>query len=52
MKAYRWWAALALVAVLAVGVALVIWRGPDWHSVRLAFTAVSWPCSQIQMGYS
>ncbi|MGZ4333283.1 MAG: lysylphosphatidylglycerol synthase transmembrane domain-containing protein [Gaiellaceae bacterium] len=47
---YRWWVALGIVAVLAVGVALVIWRGPDWHSVRLAFTAVSWPWVAAAIG--
>jgi glycosyltransferase 2 family protein len=38
----HWWAIGALVALLAVAIALVVWRGPDWHAVRGAFTAVSW----------
>ena len=31
-----------VVALLAVAVALIVWRGPDWHAVHDAFTAVSW----------
>jgi uncharacterized membrane protein YbhN (UPF0104 family) len=38
----RWLAAGAVVPVLAASVALIIWRGPDWHTVRGAFTVVSW----------
>jgi len=40
----------ALIALLAVAVALVIWRGPDWHAVRDAFTAVSWPWVAVAIG--
>ena len=28
--------------LLAVAVALIVWRGPDWHLVHDAFSAVSW----------
>ena len=30
--------------------ALVIWRGPDWHAVHDAFTAVSWPWVAVAIG--
>jgi uncharacterized protein (TIRG00374 family) len=30
------------VPLLAVAVALIVWRGPDWHLVHDAFSAVSW----------
>jgi uncharacterized protein (TIRG00374 family) len=33
---------LVVVPLLAVAVVLIIWRGPDWHLVHDAFTAVSW----------
>jgi uncharacterized protein (TIRG00374 family) len=33
---------LLVVPVLAAAVALIIWRGPDWHLVHDAFSAVSW----------
>jgi glycosyltransferase 2 family protein len=46
----RWWALLGLVLVLAAAVTLVAWRGPDWHAVRDAFTAVSWPWVAAAIG--
>jgi uncharacterized protein (TIRG00374 family) len=39
----RWWAFAGILAVLALAIALVVWRGPDWRAVHDAFTAVSWP---------
>jgi uncharacterized membrane protein YbhN (UPF0104 family) len=33
---------LAVVPVLAVAFALIIWRGPDWHPVHDALTAMNW----------
>ena len=39
----RWWAVIGVMVALAIGISLVVWRGPDWHAVRDAFTAVSWP---------
>jgi glycosyltransferase 2 family protein len=39
----RKWAFAGVILLLAVAVALVIWRGPDWHAVRDAFTTVTWP---------
>ena len=36
----RW--RLLVVPLLAVAVALVVWRGPDWQLVHDAFTAVRW----------
>jgi uncharacterized membrane protein YbhN (UPF0104 family) len=38
----RWWGVLAIVPVLAIAVALIWWRGPDWATVRGAFEVVSW----------
>jgi uncharacterized membrane protein YbhN (UPF0104 family) len=35
-------ALLGVVALLGLAIALIIWRGPDWHAVHDAFTAVSW----------
>jgi hypothetical protein len=46
----RWPILAALLAVLAVAAALVVWRGPDWHAVRDAFTAVSWPWVAVAIG--
>jgi uncharacterized protein (TIRG00374 family) len=40
----------ALLAFLGVAVGLVIWRGPDWHAVHDAFTAVSWPWVAVAIG--
>ncbi len=31
-----------VAALLGVAVALIVWRGPDWHAVHDAFTAVTW----------
>jgi uncharacterized protein (TIRG00374 family) len=33
---------LGVVALLALAVALVVWRGPDWGAVHDAFAAVTW----------
>jgi len=46
----RWAMFAALVVLLAVSIALVIWRGPDWHAVHDAFTAVSWPWVAVAIG--
>lgn len=37
-----WLAVAVLVPVLAVAIALIVWRGPDWGTVQDAFAAVSW----------
>jgi hypothetical protein len=42
MTLRRLWPFLVLVPVLAVAIALIIWRGPDWHTVHDAFTVVAW----------
>lgn len=42
MKA-TWWRALVPVGLIAIAIALVWWRGPDWHLVRHTFTTVVWP---------
>jgi uncharacterized protein (TIRG00374 family) len=36
------WQLLIPVPLLALAVALIIWRGPDWKVVHDAFTAVTW----------
>jgi uncharacterized protein (TIRG00374 family) len=38
----RHWRLLLPLALLALAVALVAWRGPDWSGVRDAFSAVTW----------
>jgi uncharacterized protein (TIRG00374 family) len=38
-----WWRALVPVGLIALAVALIWWRGPDWHLVRHTFTTVVWP---------
>jgi uncharacterized protein (TIRG00374 family) len=38
----RHWRLLVPVALLALAVTLVIWRGPDWRVVHDAFAAVTW----------
>ena len=38
----RRWRALLIVPVFAGAVALIVWRGPNWHDVRNAFALVSW----------
>jgi len=46
----RWAVFAGLVVLLAVSIALVIWRGPDWNAVHDAFTAVSWPWVAVAIG--
>jgi uncharacterized protein (TIRG00374 family) len=41
MRAQRWHA-LIPVALLAVAISLMVWRGPDWGLVRDVFTSVTW----------
>jgi glycosyltransferase 2 family protein len=36
------WRLLLMLPLLGVAVALIVWRGPDWHLVHDAFTAVTW----------
>jgi uncharacterized protein (TIRG00374 family) len=38
----RWWRWVVPVVLFASVVALVWWRGPDWHAVGDAFGAVEW----------
>jgi uncharacterized membrane protein YbhN (UPF0104 family) len=45
-----WIAGIAFLAFIGVAVALVVWRGPDWHVVRHAFAAVSWPWVAAAIG--
>jgi uncharacterized protein (TIRG00374 family) len=37
------WRLLIPVAVFALAISLIWWRGPDWHLVRHTFSVVSWP---------
>jgi uncharacterized protein (TIRG00374 family) len=46
----KWAVFAALLGLLAVAVVLVVWRGPDWHAVHDAFTAVSWPWVAVAIG--
>ena len=41
---------LLILPVLAVAVALIWWRGPDWHQVRYAFTVVRWAWIVVAIG--
>jgi len=38
----RRWRALIVLPILAAGVGLFVWRGPDWQLVHDAFTVVRW----------
>jgi uncharacterized membrane protein YbhN (UPF0104 family) len=44
------WRALIPVALIAVAIALVWWRGPDWHLVRHTFETVVWPWIIVAFG--
>jgi glycosyltransferase 2 family protein len=46
----RWLIIAAFILFVGVAVALVVWRGPDWHAVHDAFTAVSWPWVAVAIG--
>ena len=37
------WRLLVPVALLALAVSLIWWRGPDWHLVHDTFSVVRWP---------
>jgi uncharacterized protein (TIRG00374 family) len=47
------WLRLAVVLLAAAGLgALVWWRGPDWHAVGNAFTAVRWEWVAVAIGFN
>lgn len=46
----RWLLAAAVVTLLAVAVALVWWRGPDWDVVYHAFDFVNWAWVLFALG--
>lgn len=50
MRLKRWLALIGFIVVIAIGVSLVVWRGPDWRAVHDAFTAVSWPWVAAAIG--
>jgi glycosyltransferase 2 family protein len=37
-----WWRLALVLPVLAVAIALLVWRGPDWGAVANAFRFVTW----------
>ncbi|HEY3961086.1 MAG TPA: hypothetical protein VGL84_01020, partial [Gaiellaceae bacterium] len=39
---HRGWRLLLVLPILAGAIALIVWRGPDWHAVSTAFTVVRW----------
>ena len=39
---HRGWRLLLVLPILAGAIALIVWRGPDWHAVSTAFTIVRW----------
>jgi glycosyltransferase 2 family protein len=44
------WRLLIPVALFALAISLIWWRGPDWHLVRDTFSAVSWPWIVLAVG--
>jgi glycosyltransferase 2 family protein len=36
------WRLLVVLPILGAAIALIVWRGPDWHLVHDAFTVVRW----------
>lgn len=46
----RWLTFLPVIPLLGIAIALIVWRGPDWHEVQDAFTAVSWPWVAAAIG--
>jgi uncharacterized membrane protein YbhN (UPF0104 family) len=49
MSAGRW-RLLVPIALLALAISLIWWRGPDWHLVRDTFAAVRWPWIVLAVG--
>jgi len=41
-REHRGFRLLLVLPVLALAIALIVWRGPDWHKVHDAFALVSW----------
>jgi uncharacterized membrane protein YbhN (UPF0104 family) len=37
-----WWRLMVVLPVLALAIALLVWRGPDWGAVANAFRFVTW----------
>jgi uncharacterized protein (TIRG00374 family) len=50
MNVRRYWRALVPIPALAIAIAVIWWRGPDWGAVRDAFAAVSWPWVAAAIG--
>ena len=44
------WRLLVPVALLALAISLIWWRGPDWHLIRDTFAAVRWPWIVVAVG--
>jgi uncharacterized membrane protein YbhN (UPF0104 family) len=41
-----------LVAMFAIAISLIWWRGPDWHLVRDTFTVVRWPWVVVAVAFN
>jgi uncharacterized membrane protein YbhN (UPF0104 family) len=39
---FTWWRLMVVLPVLALAIALLVWRGPDWGAVANAFRFVTW----------
>jgi glycosyltransferase 2 family protein len=48
----RSWRLLLPLPLIAVGISLIWWRGPDWHLVRGAFDAVRWWWVAAAIGFN
>ena len=48
----RRWRLLLVLPVLAGAIALIVWHGPNWHSVRVAFTLVRWEWVVAAIGFN
>jgi uncharacterized membrane protein YbhN (UPF0104 family) len=46
----RRWRLLVPVALLALAISLIWWRGPNWHLVRDTFMVVRWPWIVLAVG--
>jgi glycosyltransferase 2 family protein len=44
------WRLLVPIALFALAISLIWWRGPDWHLVRDTFTVVRWPWIVVAVG--
>ena len=52
MRHRRYWQLLVPLPLLALAVALIIWRGPNWKVVHDAFSAVTWEWVAAAIGFN